>query len=122
MLGSVKLYADVHGMIALFIIFFALIPFFSATFFGLVLGLLDRIEHLVLMCGIDGALNKRRNGLSRRHGLCRDVLGKRVGDNRGRYGWDLHPAYSLCETATTNHYLCVINKHLIISCKRFYQA
>ncbi len=118
--NAFSLYTNVNSVVALFVILFVFVGLLAAILLMLVLfAANDLVESFGFMRGIDSVLNDWRNSLRSRNGFRCELLRNSVRDNRGRYGRNLH-MYGSCELVpATDYYTTVINKHLIISCKRF---
>ena len=80
-----------------------LVFFVSAAVFGFFFFPADFVKPFVFVGGIDGARHQWSDSLSVRDGLCRNILGKSVGENRGRYGRNLHRGGSWRKTAITDN-------------------
>ena len=113
-------YADVNGVIVLFVVLFVLVGLIAAILSLLVLFAADGfVESFGFMRGVHGVLNDWRNGLRRRNGFRCELLRNSVRDDGWRYGWNLHTRCSCVLVPKTDNYTTVINKHLMISCKLF---
>ncbi len=109
-------YANIDSVFVLFLFVFVLLSFVAT----LASRFIFVVARLVKLFGFgrrsNGILYQGGHGLNIGHCLGRNVMGKRVGGNRGWYGWDLHAGFSLLKGAKRGYCPAGINKQLIISC------
>jgi len=115
------LYTNVDGMIVAFVVFFGVGLFVAARVSRILFVAANFVEFFGFGRRLHGVLNQRRHSLSVRDGFCRDVLRQRVHDDRRLYGRNLHTRTFPKNDRRVHYYTNVINKHLIVLCKRFFE-